>query len=672
MLRRFSLLRARWLLIVALFVPVVVPVWSADPVVAAAEKSARPLLSPIFGDNMVLQRGKPNTFWGWTKPGETVRVEIAGRSATAVAGADGRWQTQLEPPPPGAEILVTVASGSQRVELQHVLVGDVWLCGGQSNMQYGLPGATNGAREVAEANHPNIRFITVTPRSAYAPADQLQGKWKICTPQTAGEGGGISAVAYFFARRLQVDVDVPIGLVVDCLGGSPAESWMSPATVRGLQVFDPPLAKIEQLREKHAPEYGNYIMHWYDEYDAGIRGKMWSDSDFDDRNWKTVQITEGFKQLGLEDVPAVVWFRKEITLPDPLPAGTATVKLGVVEKMETTYVNGVWTGASSWVENPRAYRVAANVLKPGRNVIATRVFKLKSKAAFLSPPEKLQLVFSGGAEISLAGDWKAAVSVDARPPHELPLGFENYPIMPVVLYQGMLQPAAPLALTGMLWYQGEANASRARQYRTLLPAMIKDWRALFAQGDLPFYIVSLPAWQARRTEPGNSDWAELREAQDLTARSVPNTGLAVTIDTGDAENLHPHDKQPVGERLALLALAGHYGKPVVSSGPVYRSMERSGSTLRIHFDHTDGGLKIHGDKLAEFSVAGSDRKWHWATATIEGDTVVVSSPEVAEPVAVRYAWQANPQATLFNGAGLPAAPFRTDDWPGVTDNRAPW
>ncbi len=668
---RFRSSCSRWLIVAALFTLLLRPVWSAELAPSAGQPSL-PFLSPIFGDYMVLQRGKPNTFWGWAKPAERVRVAIGERSASGVAGADGRWQVQLEPPPPGGECSVKVDGGQQHAELQHVLVGDVWLCGGQSNMQLGLPGVKDGAREVADANQPNIRFFIVTPRSTYATAAVPQGKWKVCSPQTVAENGGISAVAYFFARRLQQDVDVPIGLVQDCLGGSPAESWMSPATVRGLKVFDPPLAEIERLRQMHAPEYGNYIMHWYDEYDVGQRGKSWGDSDFDDHAWKTVQIPTAFKDLGLEDVPAVVWFRKEITLPDPVPAGNATVQLGVVEKMETTFVNGAWVGASSWVENPRVYRVPANLLKPGRNVVAVRVFKLKSKTGFMTAPEKLRLAFAGGTEIPLGGDWKAAASVDARPPHALPLGYENYPIMPVVLYQGMIQPVAPLALTGALWYQGEANASRAHQYRTLLPAMIRDWRDVFHQGDFPFYIVSLPAFQTRRDQPGTDDWAELRESQALTAQNAPNAGLAVTIDTGEADNIHPKDKKPVGERLALLALARHYGKNVVSSGPVYRSVERAGHALRINFDHTDGGLKVHGDKLGEFSVAGSDRQWHWATATIEGDTVVVTAPEVPEPRAVRYAWQANPQATLFNGAGLPAAPFRSDDWPGVTDNRNPW
>lgn len=652
----------------ALVLLAVLPLSAAD---SAAPAAPRPFLSPIFGDGMVLQRGKANVFWGWTKPGETVRVTINDHTGTAVADGDGRWQARVEPPPVRESCVVKI-DGAEHRELRDVLVGDVWLCGGQSNMEFGLPRVKDGAREVAAADHPRIRLFTVGSRSAYSPVAVPRGAWKICSPQTVAEGPGFSAMAYFFACRVQAETGVPIGLIQDCLGGTPVETWMNPATLRTLKDFDAPMAEVERLRTTHAPEYGNYIMHWYDEFDVGGRGKTWADPEFDDHGWKPVSLAGGFGELGLAEVPAVVWFRKEIVLPDPLPTGAATLHLGVVEKMDTAYINGRWVGASSWVENPRAYRIAAGVLRPGRNLLTIRVLKLKSKTAFLTAPEKLRLAFADGPEIPLADEWRAAVSVDARPPHALPLGYENYPIMPSVLYRGMIEPIAPLALAGALWYQGEANAARAHQYRTLLPAMIRDWRAAFAQGDFPFYIVSLPAFQARHEQPGSDDWAELREAQALTASTVPHSGLAVAIDTGEADNIHPIDKKPVAERLALVALATHYGKNLPYRGPTYRAMERHCAELHVTFDHTDGGLVVRGEKLGEFSVAGADHAWHWAEAKLVGDTVIVSSPEVSAPIAVRYAWQANPLATLYNGAGLPAVPFRSDDWPGVTDNRKPW
>jgi sialate O-acetylesterase len=664
------------LLLLLSFVPLLC---AAEGAVEAAKKNPLPFVSPVFGDNMVLQRGKPNTFWGWARPGEEIRVTVGERSAVAKADPQGRWETRLEPVVPkgnpAAATSVRISGEHQQLELKNVLVGDVWLCGGQSNMNWSLPQAKDGAAEVAAANQPEIRFFKVSTRSAYGAVAVPKGTWRVCSRDTVSVDGGISAVAYYYARRVQAETGVPIGLIQSALGGSAIECWMSPEAVAATGQFDPIVRELARLREKHVPEYGSFLMHWLDDYDIGQQGATWADPALDDGAWKSIQVPAGFAELALAETPAVAWFRREITLPDPLPSGQATLRLGVVEKMETSYVNGKWVGASSWVENPRAYAVPAAVLKPGKNVIAVRVFKLKSKNGFLSAPEQLHLTFADGADIPLAGAWKAKVSVDARPPHPLPLTFENYPTAPTVLYQGMIHPLAPIALKGALWYQGEANSGRAYQYRTLLPALIADWRRAFAQGDLPFLIVSLPAFQKRKDQPGSDDWAELREAQTLTAKTVKNCWQTITIDTGDADNIHPINKKPVGERLAAVALAKVYGKPIPSEGPTMRRIVRlpgAPGAIRIEFDHTDGGLKVQGEKLAEFSVAGKDRVWHWAEAKIEGETVVVTSPEVPEPQEVRYAWQANPQATLFNGAGLPAVPFRSDDWPGVTDKAPAW
>lgn len=623
-----------------------------------------PFLSPIFGDYMVLQRDKPNTFWGWSTPGDKVTIRIAGATASAVAAADGRWQTQIQPPAPGGPYTVTVA-GRQTVELQEVLVGDVWLCGGQSNMAVSLRFARNADEEVQAANRPSIRFFSVGPKVSYGRADVPRGSWKVVSPQTAGE---VSAVAYFFARRVQKDVHVPIGLVIDAMGGTPAESWTSLAALRQIKDFDPAIAEMERLKAAGGEEYGNFVMHWYDQYDAGLKGS-WADPAFDDSAWKPVDLHTAFAALGVPETPAVVWFRKEITLPDPLLSGRAVLFLGSVERMDTAYVNGKTAGASSWVENPRVYRLADGLLKPGRNVIAVRVFKVKPDGGFLSPPGQIRLTL-GDTAIPLATAWKGRVSVDARPPHPLPLAFENWPVMPSVLYEGMLKPIAPLALTGALWYQGEQNSERGFQYRKVLPVMIADWRRLFAQGDFPFYIVSLPAFKPRSDTPVDGDeWTELRESQAITAAAVPNSCLAVTIDTGEADNIHPRDKEPVGDRLARCALANRYNVKIPYAGPTLSAVERLPGAIRLRFTHTEGGLTAKGGKLEQFAIAGEDRKWVWAEARIEGDAVVVSSSAVPAPKEVRYAWQSNPPATLFNGAGLPAAPFRTDNWPGKTDGR---
>ncbi|MGD0308458.1 MAG: sialate O-acetylesterase [Acidobacteriota bacterium] len=631
----------------------------------AADTASLPFVSPIFSDNMVLQRGKPNTIWGWSKPGQAVRVEIAGHIAKTVTGTNGRWQVRIQPPAPGGPYTIEI-DGPQHEEFHGVLVGDVWLCGGQSNMQLGLARTRNGADEIKSANQPEIRLYMVRDHPSYSQSAVPQGRWKICSPQTVAEDGGFSAVAYFFGTKVREEIHVPVGLIEDCLGGTPAETWTSPHTLHRLKDFDTQLAEMDRLKAKGGLEYGNYIMHWYDDYDVGLKSNTWAAVDLDDSSWKKVQIPGGFQDLGVADVPSVCWFRKEITLPDPLPADTATIYLGVIEKMDTTYINGHWIGASAWVENPRAYQVKEGILKPGKNLLTVRVFKLEPQGGFMNKPEELRLVLGDGTMVPLAGEWKGALSVDARPPHPLPLGFENWPVIPSVLYQGMVQPVAPLAITGVIWYQGEANADRAYQYRSLLPAMIEDWRKLFHQGDFPFYIVSLPGFMHHQDHPVESTWAELREAQALTARSVRNSALAVTIDTGDPDNIHSEDKKIVGERLALCALAQHYGKRIPDQGPTFKSLEHLPGALKLHFDHTDGGLIVKGEKLEEFSIAGKDRQWYWADARIQGDAIVVSSPMVPEPEAARYAWQSFPAATLFNGAGLPAVPFRTDRWPGTT------
>ncbi len=626
-----------------------------------------PLVSPLFGDNMVLQRGKINTLWGWSDPGDHIELRIGKQHATAVAGTDHRWSVTFLPPPTGGPYDLTI-TGHQTAALHNVLVGDVWLCGGQSNMQFGLRGALGGSEQVKAANYPQIRFFSVAAHPAYHPTSVVNGEWKVVSPETAGD---ISAVAYYFARRVQQDVHVPIGLVIDALGGTPAESWTSAGALGPLHDFDIPLAEVQRLAAANAPEYGNYVMHWCDQFDIGLKGN-WSSPEVKDADWKDVQLPGGFKELGVPDSPAVAWFRKEIVLPDPLPPGRALIFFGEIERMDTVFVNGQLVGGSAWVENPRVYPLHDGVLKPGRNLVAIRVLKTKADGGFLGKPDDLHLVFGDKTSLPLAGEWKGRLSVDARPRHSLPIGYENWPVMPTVLYQGMLEPIAPLAVTGALWYQGEQNSERGFQYRKILPVMINDWRRLFGQGDFPFYIVSLPAFGHHSDIPTDDGWAETRESQALVASRVSNTCLAVMIDTGDPDNLHPKDKEPVGDRLARCALALQYHVKIPYQGPTLTSVDRRSGSVRLHFAHADGGLVSRRPKMGDFSIAGDDHKWYWADARVEGDTVVVSSPSVPHPTQVRYAWQSNPEAALFNGAGLPAGPFRTDNWPGITETHRPY
>lgn len=403
---------------------------------------------------MVLQRGKPDALWGWSDPGDNIRVQIGENTATGTAGADRRWVVRIQPPATGGPYTVTI-TGHQTIELHNVLFGDVWLCGGQSNMGLPLRFTKNADDEIKAANYPEIRFFAVGGHPAYHHVDVIDGNWRVVSPQTASS---VSAVGYYFARKVQQEIHVPIGLVIDSVGGTPAEAWASAAALRPLHDFDVPLAELDRLQAANVPEYGNYVMHWYDQYDIGQKAH-WAAPDIDDTTWKSVQVPGGFAELGLPDTPALVWFRKDVNLPDPLPKpstqadvsqsprGGNMLSLGEIERMDTAYVNGTEVGGSAWVENPRRYIISDGILKPGRNVIAIRVLKTKPDGGFLSKPEDLLLTLGGQSSIPLAGHWKAKLSVDARPPQPLPMAYENWPVMPTVLYEGMLAPIAPLSLS---------------------------------------------------------------------------------------------------------------------------------------------------------------------------------------------------------------------------------
>ncbi len=622
-----------------------------------------PFLSPIFGDHMVLQHNQQTPIWGWAQPGTLVQVTLGAASESTLANQDGKWQVFITTPGPGGPFSLKIQSPGQQEILHDILMGDVWLCGGQSNMELPLSRTSNGLEAIRNASHPNIRIFKIPSQPAYAPAKLVKGSWNVCTPETISADGGFSAVAYYFGQTIQSHTNIPIGLIEDCVGGTPAEAWTSPETLMKLGGFQQGLDEESRHLSHGDPEYGNYIMHWYDDYDPGQKGLSWANPGFSDEDWKPVPLPGGFEELGAGTNPAVCYFRKSIVLPDPVPPGDATLHLGIVERMDTTFINGKWVGASAWVENPRVYSVKHSILKPGTNLITVRVFKTKPEGGFESAPGILKLVLGNGDSIPLAGIWAGRMAVDARKPLPLPLTFENWPVMPGVLYNGMIAPILPFAIKGVIWYQGEANVGRAIQYRKLLPAMISNWRRDFDQGPFPFYIVSLAAFLPHRDQPGDDDWAALREAQAITSQSVSNSGLAITIDIGDAANIHAPDKMDVGNRLARWALARDYGISIPCCGPELQQAIFNHDGCKIIFSHADGGLVIKGGQAAEFSLAGQDHHWFWAKATVDGNAIWLHSSEVSHPLAARYAWQANPIATLYNKANLPAVPFRTDDWP---------
>jgi sialate O-acetylesterase len=475
----------------------------------ARESRAELKLHALFSDGMVLQSDFACPIWGSVEPGEEISVSIAGQKKTAKAGAGGTWSLRLDPVKAGGPHELVVA-GRNSITVRDVYVGEVWICSGQSNMEWVVGGSNNAAEEKAAAKFPKIRHFLVPKRQEAAPVRDVVGSWKVCSPETVG---GFTAVGYFFGRELHQKLDVPIGLIHTSWGGTKAEVWTSKRTFDATDALKP---AVERLSKAMA------------DYEK--------------------------KMAGLQE--------------------------------------------------------------------ATEKAKAEGKPAPKAPSK---------------------------------------PMPPSCLYNGMIANILPYGIRGAVWYQGESNAGQAREYQTLFPAMIKNWREDWGQGDFPFGFVQLANFMQRREQPSESAWAELREAQTLTL-ALPKTGMAVIIDIGDAKDIHPKNKQDVGKRLALWAQSQVYGKELVYSGPIYASMKVEDQKVRVSFKHVGGGLEAKGGKLTGFAVAGEDRTFVWADASIDGETVVVSSDKVAKPVAVRYAWADNPECNLYNKEGLPASPFRSDDW----------
>jgi sialate O-acetylesterase len=661
-----SLLRTGWLLALMLILA------AAPKAVASTD---HPFLHPLFCDHAVLQRGGPVPVWGWSAPGSSVTVTFAGQSRTAVAGPDGKWLVKLKAMRASAKarsLSVTNSTTHESAVINDVLVGDVWLCSGQSNMEMGV-GVCNATNDIASANFPQIRLLTVPRLIAAEPVETMKCQWFPCSPDTIKNGlwGGFSAAGFFFGRELNRELNVPIGLIHSSWGGTVAEAWTS---AEGLALLGDFNDAIKNLRDgASSPRKVDYLEiyeKWCQQKDPGTQ-KGWAQGTGVDASWKSVQMPQPFQQAGLPGFNGMVWFQREFDLPADWAGKDLKLDLGPVDDFDTTWINGVKVGQMNRYDLIRSYTVSASAIKPGKNILTIRVMDTGGFGGLTAQPEQMKIAPAGdtqAAPISLAGVWRmrdsaplAQLGSPPAPPDE------GNPNVVTVLYNGMIAPLLPFAIKGAIWYQGESNAGRAKQYRRLLPAMIGDWRNRFGEGNFPFYIVSLANFQATNAEPRDSDWAELREAQALTAKNVPNCGLALAIDIGNAEDIHPKNKQELGRRLALVALAKTYGHKIEYSGPWYRSMKVSGDKIQLKFDHVDGGLVAKEGKLTGFAIAGEDHKFVWADAVIDGKTIVVSSPAVVKPLAVRYAWDINPVCNLYNQAGLPAVPFRTDDWPMITE-----
>gem|GEM_PF-269084 len=633
---------------------------------AVRADDAKPFVNPLFTDNMVLQRGIADPVWGWTTPGQTVSVSFHGKTVNAVAGADGKWMARVGPFAAGGPYAMTV-KGPETVTLSNILMGDVWICSGQSNMEFGIGNGNNAPAEIAAANYPNIRLFTVQKTIASSPRDLVSSTWEACTSKTVAAGGwnGFSAVGYFFGRDLQQAIKVPIGLIHTSWGGTPAQAWTSAEALNTMPDFQPAVAKIREAArlEKMGGDIDLLKSQWYTKHDPGSAAATWADPALDVSGWKTMSLPQLFQDAGvpeLANINGIVWFRRTFDLPAGDSGKDAVVHL-LADDYDTTWINGTRIGATEAYDRSRAYKIASSLLKPTGNIIAVRVLDTGGKGGIYGDPAGLTLEVPGGTALPLIGAWSYKLGAVLPTNDPYPQSGSTDQNAATVLYNGMVSPLIPFGVKGAIWYQGESNAGNGKQYQTLLPTMITDWRRRFGVGDFPFMIVQLANFQTLQTQPTESSWAELREAQLLTSQNLPKTGLAVALDIGEAGDIHPKNKQEVGRRLALSAEAIAYGLPVEYSGPQFEGLKAVGSSLRLTFTHLGGGLATKdGGKVQGFTVAGPDHKYVWADARIDGDAVIVSAPSVPTPTTVRYAWADNPVCNLINKAGLPASSFRTD------------
>lgn len=636
---------------------------------AATTALADVTMPHIFSSHMVLQQKKPIAVWGKADPGEAVSVTFAGQTAKTTADGKGTWKLELGPVEAKTDQVgqTLTVSGKNNVSFDDVLVGEVWVCSGQSNMAMAVGSAMNSKDEVASAKYPQIRLFTVPNVVSLAPLDDCNSEWKVCSPETISS---FSAVGYFFGRHLHEQLKVPVGLINSSWGGTVAQAWTSEPVLRAkLPEFSAELDKFTVPGESATVAQRQAAVPKLHALEADLKAaEKFAVADLDDSAWKTMTMPGNWETQGLREVDGIVWFRKTIDIPAAWAGKEITLRPGPIDEVDNAWFNGVYVGGkgslakndTSFWNVPREYHVPGAHVKAGKNVIAIRILDSFSEGGMRGAPASTMFVeLADGSDkthIPLAGDWRY------YPEFVLPIvpPTLSSPNQPAVLYNGMINPLIPYGIQGAIWYQGESNADRAKQYQTLLPAMITDWRTRWNQGEFPFLIVQLANFMDRADVPTESVWAELREAQTLTSTSLPKVGLALAIDIGDAKDIHPSNKQDLGYRLGLAARSIAYGQNIPFSGPLYKSMAVKDGKVELSFDHTNQGLVAKDGELKGFAIAGADRKFVWATAKIEGDKVIVSAEGVKEPVAVRYAWANNPECNLYNGAGLPAVPFRTD------------
>lgn len=621
-------------------------------------------LPQLVRDSMILQRESKVKIWGWASPGEKIAVRFNKKNYSTKANKEGNWFVRLLPQKAGGPYSMEI-SGKNKIVLNDILLGDVWVCSGQSNMvhQLNIHDVTY-AKEIAGANYPRIRqFLVPVVAGLQKPADDLpSGFWKAAVGE---EVRSFSAVAYFFAKKIYDQYHIPIGIINASVGGTPVESWISE---EGLKTFEDIQNTIQKNKDsayintinRQAAIAANANNKSRPE-DKGLAGTIkWYEENYIPSNWGTINIPGYWEDQGIKNLDGIVWYRKEINLPASMAGKPSKIFMGRIVDADLFYINGKQVGTTTYQYPQRRYTVPANLLKAGKNIFVIKVTNNNGKGGFV--PDKPYCLFSGKDTIDLKGYWQYKVGAVFNPAKNMYSPAINLQDQPTASFNGMIAPLVNFNIRGFVWYQGESNTGKAAAYRELQAAQINDWRRQWKQTDLPFLLTQLPNFMEKNYLPAESNWAALREAQ-LLSLSIPHTAMAVTIDLGEWNDIHPDNKKDVGERLALAAINIACGENIVYSGPLYSSSTIEGNKIILHFNHVGSGLVSNdGEALSEFAIAGADKKFVWAKAVIEGDRIIVWNENIKEPMYVRYAWADNPvHPNLYNKEGLPASPFRTDN-----------
>ncbi|HDP68546.1 MAG TPA: hypothetical protein ENN20_08620 [Candidatus Marinimicrobia bacterium] len=642
-------------------------------------------LPAVFGDNMVLQQRSRVAIWGWAAPGESVKIKGSWgwRTVSARADSEGKWMLRLKTPQAGGPYTLTV-SADTTIVFRDVLIGEVWFCAGQSNMDMwmtrgaGKAGVLNYEEEIAKAHYPEIRLFHVGQELAGSPRENCNGSWCQCSPESVAR---FSAVAYYYGLELYQELGVPIGLIQSSWGGSPAQAWTSREALESHPDFRYYLNKLEEIlkceknKERLKREYEEDLNRWIlESYSLDKKiWRSWISAELDDSDWQTMNLPGSWESAGLPDFDGTVWFRKHFTVPEDFLGKELLFDLGPVDDMDRTFINGKRVGEvqeRGKYKVSREYPIPADLLKPGDNVVSIRVTDYEGSGGIYGDSDHLRIVTAENQRVvaDLSGEWLYKIAYDLkdhRPIPEIPGKMTK--TTPTALFNGMVAPLIPFTLKGVIWYQGESNRSEAYAYRELFLLMVTDWRERWQLGNFPFYYVQIAPFGYKSEHPIA---AELRESQFVCLKTIPNSGMVVTMDIGDVNDIHPRDKKTVGQRLSLWALAKTYHrKGVLYSGPLFKKMVVEDNKVRIHFDFADDGLIIKGDELSHVTIAGPDRVFQPAKAKIEGNTILVWNKNIKNPVAVRFGWSNTAELNLYNSAGLPAAPFRTDDFPVSTQRK---